>query len=165
VVVDDSFCRTWASGSGESYEFKKVCESIRDHIANNGKLFIGTDSFITGRQCIFATAICLHGADDQNGGKYFFKRSKTQKKNFPKLLLRMLKEAQDSIMIAIKLSELFPDADVEIHLDIGTGKKNKTSKFISTLTAYTKSAGFKCKIKPHAWASASVADKHSKQYL
>ena len=163
--MDDNLCGIWTAGSGESYEFKTVCEDIRDHVSRNGKIFIGTDSFISGKQCIFATAICLHGAEGQNGGKYFFKRSRSPKKNFPKLLVRILKEVQDSIMIAIKLSELFPGAELEIHLDIGAGKKSKTSKFISALTSYAKSAGFKCKIKPYAWASASVADKHSKQYL
>tara|TARA_Y100001970_G_C14215475_1_gene849396 strand:+ start:1803 stop:2297 length:495 start_codon:yes stop_codon:yes gene_type:complete len=155
----------WTSGTGKSYGFDNVCNDISAHVSNNGKIFIGTDSFIAGSQCIFATAICLHGATGQSGGRYFFKRSKSAREDFPKLLLRMLREAQDSIMVAIELSELFPGADVEIHLDIGSGTKSKTSKFISALTSYAKSAGFKCKIKPHAWASASVADKHSKQRI
>ena len=161
----DSFYKSWTSGAGDEYGFNSVCEDIKNHLANNGKIFIGTDSFLTGKQCIFATAICLHGATGQLGGKYFFKRSTALKGNFSELLLRMLKEAQDSIVIAMELSEIFPEADLEIHLDIGSGKKNKTRKFISALTSYAKSAGFKCKVKPYAWASASVADKHSKKYL
>ena len=163
--MNKPFCKSWTAGSGDRYTFDQVCEDIRCHVKNNGTIFIGTDSVLSGKTCIFATAICLHGASDQIGGRYFFKRSKVSRKNFPKLLLRMLKEAQDSIFIAMKISEKFPDVELEVHLDIGSTKRSKTSKFAAMLTAYAKSAGFKCKIKPHAWASASVADKHSKQYV
>jgi predicted RNase H-related nuclease YkuK (DUF458 family) len=156
---------TWISGSGDVYTFDEICNEIEAHVMNSGSLFVGTDSFLSGETCVFATAICLHGASNQLGGKYFFKRTRKSRKNFPKLLIRMLKETQDSIDTAINLSERFPGAELEVHLDIGTGKKSKTRKFTTMLTSYAKSAGFKCKIKPYAWASAAVADRHSKKYV
>ena len=155
----------WISGSGETYTFDQICDEIDVHVTKSGALFIGTDSFLSGDSCVFATAICLHGALHQKGGKYFFKRAKKSRKSFPKLLIRMLKETQDSIDTAIKISERFPSAELEVHLDIGTGQKSKTRKFTAMLTSYAKNAGFKCKVKPYAWASAAVADRHSKKYV
>ncbi len=155
----------WISGTGEAHDFPHIVSCIKDHVHNDGKLFVGTDSFITGDECVFATAVCLHGANGQKGGKYFFKRTRKPRKKFSELLVRILKEVQDSIDIALYIAERFPSASLEIHLDIGTGQNNKTSKFVNMLTAYAKSTGFKCKVKPHAWASASVADRHSKKYL
>ena len=155
----------WISGSGEDFNFSDVHEFIGRHVREGGKIFVGTDSFVTGDDCVFATAICLHGAVGQRGGKYFFKRTRKSRKKFTELLVRILKEVQDSVNISLNIAERFPDAQLEIHLDIGTGQNNKTKKFVSMLTAYAKSTGFKCKVKPYAWASASIADRHSKKYL
>ena len=52
--------------------------------------------------------------------------------------------------------------DIEIHVDIGTTAKSKTRELVDTMTKWTRGAGFKCKVKPDAWASAAVADKHTK---
>jgi len=155
----------WISGNGDTHDFFHIVKCIKTHVQNDGKIFVGTDSFVTGDDCVFATAICLHGASGQKGGKYFFKRTHKSRKKFTELLVRILKEVQDSIDVSLNIAERFPDAHLEIHLDIGTGQNNKTSKFVNMLTAYAKSTGFKCKIKPYAWASASVADRHSKKYL
>ena len=142
----------WISGSGDTHDFAYLSSCIKEHVSNNGKIFIGTDSFITGDDCVFATAICLHGANNQRGGKYFFKRTRKSRKKFSELLIRILREVQDSIDTALTIAEKFPDAHLEIHLDIGTGQNSKTKKFVNMLTSY-------------AWASASVADRHSKKYL
>jgi predicted RNase H-related nuclease YkuK (DUF458 family) len=56
-----------------------------------------------------------------------------------------------------------PDAEIELHLDISPAhKQNGTSQFADMLTGFAKGSGFNVKIKPNAWASQSVADKHSK---
>jgi len=155
----------WISGSGDTHNFTHIDKCIREHVDLGGQIFVGSDSFLTGDECVFATAICLHGATGQSGGKYFFNRTRKSRKKFSELLVRILREVQDSIDIALTIAEKFPNAPLEIHLDIGTGKNNKTGKFVNMLTAYAKNSGFTCKIKPHAWASASVADRHSKKYL
>ena len=73
-----------------------------------------------------------------------------------------MKEVENSIKIGLKVLEKNPDVDIEIHLDIGTTHRSKTRKFVEVMKGWTSSMGFKCKVKPHAWASASVADKHTK---
>ena len=71
----------WTAGSGSKHTFTQICEEIREHSLAGGSIFVGTDSFLTGEKCIFATAICLHGANGQSGGRYFFKRSRKSRKN------------------------------------------------------------------------------------
>ena len=76
---------------------------------------------------------------------------------------RILAEVQKSVELGLKLLELIPVLDIEIHLDISDSHKNNgTSKFAEMLTGYTRGAGFNYKIKPDAYAATSVADKHSK---
>ena len=52
---------------------------------------------------------------------------------------------------------------MEVHVDVSPfNAKQGTSKFSDMLKGYVNGYGFDCKIKPNAWASQSVADKHSK---
>tara|TARA_B100000214_G_scaffold341652_1_gene288885 strand:- start:2016 stop:2489 length:474 start_codon:yes stop_codon:yes gene_type:complete len=153
----------WRSGNGKPTTMESVLAELRAHVAANGRIYIGTDSYIDKSRCAFATAICLHGADGQSGGKYFFRKVYLNRQNFPSLVQRILREVQDSIEIALTISEKLPAARIELHLDVSpSNKENGTSKISEMVTGYAKSSGFECKIKPEAWASQSVADKHSK---
>lgn len=154
----------WISGSGNQVEFEDIIEDVKKHTLKNGSVFIGCDSQIVRDKCTFSTVICLHGSDDQRGGYYFFKREKLERKTFPTLLLRLTKEVEKSIEMASIVSEISDNIDIEIHVDASPSSKkdNKTSKFSDMLMGYVKGSGFRCKIKPDAWASNSVADKHSK---
>tara|TARA_Y100000592_G_scaffold80607_1_gene127451 strand:- start:249 stop:722 length:474 start_codon:yes stop_codon:yes gene_type:complete len=153
----------WRSGNGKPTTMESVLAELRAHVAANGRIYIGTDSYIDKSRCAFATAICLHGADGQSGGKYFFRKVYLNRQNFPSLVQRILREVQDSIEIALTISEKLPTARIELHLDVSpSSKENGTSKISEMVTGYAKSSGFECKIKPEAWASQSVADKHSK---
>ena len=153
----------WRTANGKPLTLPEVFEELKLHARNEGKIYIGTDSYIDKDRCAFATAICLHGANGQRGGKYFFRKVFDKRQNFSSLVQRILREVQDSIEIALNISEHIPTAKIELHLDISPASKNNgTSKFSDMVTGYARSSGFDCKIKPHAWASQSVADKHSK---
>ncbi len=59
--------------------------------------------------------------------------------------------------------QLCPEIKVEIHLDVSASdKKESTSQFSDMLVGFARGAGFETKIKPDAFAAASIADKHSK---
>ena len=153
----------WRSGNGTPLSLADILEALRAHGEANGRIYIGTDSYIEKNKCAFATAICLHGAEGQRGGKYFFRKVYYKRQNFPSLIQRILREVHDSIEIALNISEHIPTARIELHLDVSPSHKNNgTSKISEMVTGYAKSSGFDCKIKPDAWASQSVADKHSK---
>ena len=67
-----------------------------------------------------------------------------------------------SIKIAGEIIKEFPDVKIEIHIDVGSDMRCKSRGLVDMLKGWASSAGFSCKIKPEAWASASVADKHTK---
>tara|TARA_R100000458_G_C8235437_1_gene215933 strand:+ start:286 stop:756 length:471 start_codon:yes stop_codon:yes gene_type:complete len=153
----------WFTGAGEQIGFQEILDIIGSHSSETGHVCVGTDSFIKKNECIFATAICLYGAKDQKGGRYFIKRNKIKKSKYKTLVQRITEEVQRSVEIGFQILEMHPVVNVELHLDISRADKNKkTSKFADMLVGYATGAGFECKIKPHAFAAASVADKHSK---
>ena len=155
--------KNWFTGSGEEVSINDIVYQIKEHSFMNGTTYIGTDSFFKKRECNFSTAICLYGADDQRGGRYFFQKSKVPKKYFPNLSIRMIREAEKTIDIAKLIIKKCSFAKLELHLDISEANKQEgTSKFTNMLVGYVKGSGFDCKVKPHAFAAASIADKHSK---
>tara|TARA_Y100001963_G_scaffold157907_1_gene255654 strand:- start:4846 stop:5262 length:417 start_codon:yes stop_codon:yes gene_type:complete len=138
-----------------------MISQIEEHILGDGKVFVGTDSQLSGSSCIFVTAICLHGNGPMKG-RYYFTRSKERSPINKELRVRITAEVERSVDIGLSLIDMFPDADIEIHIDIGSTQKSKTRHLVDVMTGWAKSAGFKCMIKPNAWASASIADKHTK---
>lgn len=152
----------WYSGSGKETTIDKIMEETSSHLRKNGSIFIGCDSQINRNSCIFSTVICMHGADLQSGGYYFFRRDDKNRTRFPTIINRLLKEVELSVEMGFKILEEYPSADIEIHIDANSKKEEVTGKFSDMLIGYAKGAGFKCKIKPDAWASNSIADKHSK---
>jgi predicted RNase H-related nuclease YkuK (DUF458 family) len=153
----------WLTGSGEEIEFEDIIYFIKEHSFVNGTVYVGSDSFFKKQDCIFSTAICLHGADNQQGGKYFFKKTKFSKRQFPNLSIRMLKEAEKTIAIAQEIVEKCSWAKMELHLDISNAEKEEgTSHLAKMLIGYVRGSGFECKTKPYAFAAASIADKHTK---
>jgi len=155
--------QTWFTPGGMHVSFTDILEVVKLHTKKSGRIFIGTDSILDKDDCVFAKAICLHGADDQSGGTYFINRKKEKSKSFKILATRMLAEVQKTVDIALKVSEHCPDASIELHLDISASiEKGETGKYADMLTGYARSAGFPFKVKPDSWASSAVADRHSK---
>ena len=153
----------WNTGSKTKVDYNTIILQIKEHSKQNGTVYIGTDSFFIKNKCIFATAICLYGADKQKGGNYFFTKTKLNKKQFPELSIRMIKEAEKTINLANNIIELVPDAKLELHLDISPQENNEgTSHLANMLIGYVKGSGYECRVKPDAFAAASIADRHSK---
>ena len=161
TIVSDH--EVWITGSGQEITFSEICRSLNPLLRSGSKLFIGSDSNISKRKITFCKTICIHGLRDHS--RYFFKRTKVDTKKFPNLISRITEEARLSIELAEYLTNnhSIPLAKIELHLDVSsTNLNNKTSKFCDMLKGYVNGAGFECKIKPNAWASQSIADKHSK---
>lgn len=152
---------SWYCANGIEITYESMMDKIRKHVRKNEKVFIGTDSQLTQASCTFATAICLYSKS--KGGTYFFSKQKILDcKKYKVLKLRMLEEVQKTISVAFSILEETPRAEIEVHIDIGSTSKSKTRVYVDELRGWVTAAGFDCKIKPHAWASASIADRHSK---
>ena len=157
------FNTNWNTGSKNKINYTSIILQIKEHSKHNGTVYIGTDSFFIKDYCIFSTAICLYKADNQQGGRYFYTKSKLNKKQFPELSIRMIKEAENTITLANDIMQQVPSAKLELHLDISPHDANEgTSHLAKMLVGYVKGSGYECKVKPFAFAAASIADKHSK---
>jgi predicted RNase H-related nuclease YkuK (DUF458 family) len=153
----------WYTGSGSNIEYHNIVTQVKNCISGGGKVFVGTDSFISKNKVNFASAICIHG--DGNGGKYFFAKEFLPKKKFEILVYRITEEVSRSVQIGenLMLKHNINAADIELHIDVSPfHMRAATSKFADMLSGYVNGAGFECRVKPDAWASQSVADKHSK---
>lgn len=157
------FNDNWTRGNGKRVPYIKMIEDIKDQLSLGSKLFIGTDSFVTNNKVVFASALCIHGVE--KGSFYFFVREKTEKKKYEALISRITEEVRRTVELADHFNNqigLEPH-QLELHIDVSPiGAKKATSKFSDMLKGYVAGAGYECKIKPYAWASQSVADRHSK---
>ena len=142
----------WKTGSYNKINYNNIILQIKEHSKQNGTVYIGTDSFFIKNKCIFSTAICLYGADNQQGGRYFYTKTRLNKNQFPELSIRMIKEAESTITLANSIvKDISPQEN-----------KEGTSHLANMLIGYVKGSGYECKVKPYAFAAASIADKHSK---
>ena len=86
-------------------------------------------------------------------------------KKYSTLATRITEEVRRSIELAEHFMEnhsVSPDM-MELHLDVSPfAAKEGTSRLSEMLKGYVQGYGFGCKLKPNAWASQSVADRHSK---
>jgi uncharacterized protein len=155
--------KKWITGSGTSIDFYEILKLIRKYTVEGSRIFIGTDSFVSDKKVCFASAICLHGMD--LGGRYFFFREFIPESSYIALVTRITEEARRSVEIGCLLMEeyKFDPSIIELHLDVSPfSAGNATSKFSDMLKGYVQGYGFDYKLKPDAWASQSIADKHSK---
>tara|TARA_R110000824_G_scaffold40667_2_gene121650 strand:+ start:5636 stop:6121 length:486 start_codon:yes stop_codon:yes gene_type:complete len=153
----------WFAGIGSEVNFEEIIKTIKKSLEKGSKIFIGTDSFVTREQVKFATAICLHGGAQK--GRYFFTKEYTPDKPYKILVSRITEEVSRSVEMAEFLmnEHNISPSFIELHIDVSPfGTKNGTSKFSEMLRGYVAGAGFECRVKPDAWASQTVADKHSK---
>lgn len=153
----------WKSASGDDVDLESIVRICSRFVNKGAKLFIGTDSFAASHKITFATVICVYGRGISS--KYFFARDYIPKNYFRTLPTRITEEVRRTVELAEFLRESYhidPDR-MELHLDISPFQAKKgTSKYADMLKGYVAGAGFQCKVKPDAWASQTIADKHSK---
>ena len=152
----------WFTGSGVETTFSDLVKTLRENTGRGTRVFIGTDSFISKREIRFASAICLHG---EGVSRYFFTRNFEKLSKFKVLISRITEEVRRTVEIADVLytQEDIDSNQIELHIDVSAfERKTKTSKFAEMLEVYVEGAGYTCKIKPDAWSSQTIADRHSK---
>ena len=153
----------WFTGSDEPITFDQIAARVASHHTQGGTVHIGTDSHLKQHKCIFSTAICLIDPGQRGNNTYFIARKSANALTYRTLIQRITEEVQKSVDMGLKLLELCPKIDIELHLDVSPEEMQEgTSKFSKMLVGYAQGSGFECKIKPNAFAASSVADKHSK---
>ena len=153
----------WSTGSSQEIDFYEILKIIKEYINNGSKVFIGTDSFIANKKVCFASAVCLYGGTVPS--RYFFFKQNMASKQYSALVSRITEETRRSVEIGCLLMDEygFDPTKIELHLDVSPfSAGNATSKFSDMLKGYVQGYGFDYRLKPEAWASQSIADKHSK---
>jgi len=150
----------WKDCDGIDYDDEFIKKEIKEYVAQGGKIYVGTDSMLLTHKCNFAAVIAFHSRD-LNIAKYYFKKLKTGSLVYKELQVKILEEVALAIQTAQFVLKLCPEADVELHIDIGTKKRNATARFFKTIQGWVLGTGFDLKVKPNSWAS-SLADGHTK---
>jgi uncharacterized protein len=121
------------------------------------KVCIGTDSQVKGRCTEFATVIVF--LRKGKGGFMYIRKEELRRKMSIKE--RMLDEVAKTLDIAYQLTDLFTafNVDMEVHADINTNPAFKSNDALKEAMGYIMGMGFSFKMKPHAFASSSCANK------
>lgn len=155
--------KNWHTAGGTPVDFKDILAEIETYVRCGGKIFVGTDSQIKGDTVVFASTVCLHGnLSNRKYATYFFNKTYLDRSESQELQKRIMQEVQLSIDLTMLLIKKYPDAEVEIHVDVGTTNKSKTRKYVDMINGWLMGMGIGCKMKPDSWASSSVADHHTK---
>jgi len=155
--------KNWVTGSGKQIDFYEILKLLKIYTVKGARIFIGTDSFVSSNKVCFASAICLHGCE--LGSRYFFFKDFLKSSPYKHLVSRITEETSRSVEIGCMLMEEynFKSCNIELHLDVSPfSSGNATSKFSEMLKGYVQGYGFDYRLKPNAWASQSIADRHSK---
>ena len=116
---------------------------------------------LRGDNCIFATVIAFHN-NEKKIATYYYKKFNLVNSEYKNLKIKITEEVNLSVQAAQKVLEYSPGIDVEVHVDIGLNKENKTRSMMSVVSGWISGMGFGLKVKPDSWASSSIADNHTK---
>ncbi|HYK72035.1 MAG TPA: ribonuclease H-like YkuK family protein [Pseudoneobacillus sp.] len=154
--------------------FGQIIKFMKLNPSGKYRLMVGTDSQVHKRHTIFITGIVIQSAG--KGGwacirKVTVPRKMTQlherismELSLTEEIVSMFTEERKNQLITIVLPYLYQGAtfSMEGHIDIGAGKRNKTSAFVKEMVARMESMGVEPKIKPNAFVASSYANRYTK---
>ncbi|MFD2211552.1 ribonuclease H-like YkuK family protein [Virgibacillus halophilus] len=154
--------------------FSHILRFMRCRPAGNYSLMVGTDSQVHPQQTLFITGIVI-----RNKGKGVW--ACIRKVAIPRKMLHLherisyetslseeivslFTEDKKAQLINVVLPHLYQGASftMEGHIDIGSGKKSKTRKFVQEMVHRMEAAGVEPKIKPNAFVASSYANRYTK---
>ena len=151
----------WVQPGGVQLNSEDFTKEAKDLIVRGSNVYVGTDSMLKGDSCIFVTVIAFHN-NSSKIAKYYYKKFKTVNCKYRNLKNKITEEVSLSVQAAQKVKEFSPLVPIELHVDIGKNKENKTRIMMSTVSGWIKGMGYNLKVKPDSWASSSIADNHTK---
>lgn len=154
----------WLSPSDSQVRnFDEIISFIREN--ENYSIYVGCDSHTAKGQndkYLFAVVVCLIGSGpNHTGNRYFYSRG-VHKRAFKTLKERLTEEVAFSAQVAMDINKIFPNKVITLHADSSKDKKNKSAQFTEMFRRWAMGIGCNFASKPDAWASTSIADKHSK---
>lgn len=124
------------------------------------KIIIGSDSQTREETC-FVTAIIIHQVG--KGARYYYRKRKHRKITSlrHKIFFETSLSLETASLLAKKMVDReYPEAELEIHLDIGP--IGETKELIREVVGMVIGSGFDAKIKPDSCGASKIADKFTK---
>lgn len=140
----------------------------------NYRLMIGTDSQVHHDYTLFITGIVIQ--NEGKGAWACIKKEITPRRmehlherisketSLTEEVVAMFTEERKNNMIDIVLPFIYQGSSftMEGHLDIGSGKRNKTKIYVEEMMARIESMGLEPKIKPDSFVASSYANRFTK---
>lgn len=173
-VYDYSFQNLQENRMSFEQVFDRIMKFMKLNPRGNFRLMVGTDSQVHKRNTVFITGIVI-----QNAGKgvwacirkvviprrmnHLHERISLEL-SLTEDIVSMFYEERKNQLIEIILPYLYQGATftMEGHIDIGAGKRNKTSEFVKEMVSRMESMGVEPKIKPNAFVASSYANRFTR---
>ncbi len=174
----DSQNFTFQNLSQKNMSFEQVFENIvqfmeKDPIGNF-RLMFGTDSHVHSSYTKFITGIVIQR--ESKGAWACIRKSIIPRKmtnlherisyetSLTEEVVALFTEEKKEQLIDIILPNIYKGASfsIEGHIDIGSGRKNKTRIFVKEMVNRMEAMGVEAKIKPEAFVASSYANRYTK---
>lgn len=154
--------------------FNRIIRFMKIKPSGSFRLMVGTDSQVHSNRTTFITGIVIQ---NEGKGAWACIRKITVPRKMTHLherislettltedIVSMFTEERKEQMIDIVLPYVYQGATfkMEGHIDIGSGKRNKTREFVEEMVSRIESMGFEPKIKPDAFVASSYANRYTK---
>lgn len=178
-MVKDYACKiTFQNLSNKDMSFERVFRNIEQFMekdpTGNFKLMFGTDSQVFSRETRFITGIVIQ--QERKGVWACFRKVIIPRKmtnlyerisyetTLTEEVVSLFSNEKKDSLIDIVLPNVYKGASftIEGHIDIGSGKRNKTSIFVKEMISRMNTLGVKAKIKPHSFVASSYANRFTK---
>lgn len=154
--------------------FEHIIQFMKKDPKGNFRLMVGTDSQVHKAHTIFITGIVIQNIG--NGVWACIKKTSIPRKmeqlherisfelSLTEEVVSLFTEEQKKQFIEIVLPYIYQGASftMEGHIDIGAGKRNKTSAFVKEMVTRMEAMGIEPKIKPDAFVASSYANRYTK---
>ncbi|MDR7001261.1 ribonuclease H-like YkuK family protein [Neobacillus niacini] len=154
--------------------FSQIVSFMKSDPLGNYRLMVGTDSQVHRSYTVFITGIVVQ--NEGNGVWACIRKVVIPRKmlhlherislelSLTEEIVSMFTEGRKNELINIILPYLYQGATfvMEGHIDIGAGKRNKTSAFVKEMVTRMESMGVEPKIKPDAFVASSYANRYTK---
>ena len=154
--------------------FMRIKRFMQREPIGNYRLIVGTDSQVRGNYVRFITGIVIYREGkgawacikktivprrmDNLHERISFETSLTEE------IVSMFTEERKEELINIVLPYIYDGSSftMEGHIDIGSGERNKTKKFVNEMVGRIESMGVEPKIKPESFVASGYANKYTK---
>jgi uncharacterized protein len=154
--------------------FEKIKKFMKLNPSGNFRLMVGTDSQVHRKQTVFITGVviqcegkgvwaCIRKIIIPRKMLHLHERISLEL-SLTEEIVSLFSEERKTQLIEIILPYLYQGATftMEGHIDIGLGKRNKTSAFVNEMVSRMESIGVEPKIKPNAFVASSYANRYTR---